>query len=206
MRKMPNFHGFLQVSASKPALIRPPELSAYSEKLLAALVTPLGNLWISLEYSAAPATVANFLRYLNAGAYTGGEFHRSVKPDNQPNNEIRIGVIQGRKSAAFSDYPPLQLETTSQTGLRHLHGVISMARTTPHSATNEFFICVGDQPELDYAGRRNADGQGFAAFGRLVHGWLTLEKIQHAPINGQALTPPVPILSATLSPSPNQKR
>ena len=65
-----------------------------------------------------------------------------------------------------------------------------------NTATDQFFLCVGDQPELDFGGRRNPDGQGFAAFGRLVEGWLTLRKIQLAPARGQALTPPVPIVRA----------
>jgi peptidyl-prolyl cis-trans isomerase A (cyclophilin A) len=206
MQKKAIFHGFLQATASGPALIRPPELAGFTREPLAGLVTPLGTLWVALHYAAAPATVGNFLRYLNGGAYAGGEFHRTVKPDNQPQNEIKIGVIQGRKKAAFTDYAPIRLETTAETGLRHLHGTISMARTGPHTATNEFFLCVGDQPELDFGGRRNADGQGFAAFGRLVHGWVVMEKIQRAPAVAQALTPPVGIIAAGLSPSPNQNR
>jgi peptidyl-prolyl cis-trans isomerase A (cyclophilin A) len=161
-----------------------------------ALETAFGTLIAEIDTAAAPRTAANFLRYFDAGAYEGGQFHRAVHRDNQPNDAIRIGVIQGGKRAAAPAYSPIELERTSATGLRHLHGTLSMARSGPDTATDSFFICVGDQPELDFAGRRNPDGQGFAAFGRLVSGWLVLEQIQNAPVNGQALSPPVRIVRA----------
>lgn len=63
-------------------------------------------------------------------------------------------------------------------GLRHVDGAISMARGAPGSASSEFFICIGDQPELDAGGRRNPDGQGFAAFGRVVSGMDVARRIQ----------------------------
>ena len=68
-----------------------------------------------------------------------------------------------------------------------------MARDGPDTATSDFFICVGDQPALDYGGKRNPDGQGFAAFGRVVLGMDVVRKIQAAPAKGQALEPPVRI-------------
>jgi peptidyl-prolyl cis-trans isomerase A (cyclophilin A) len=74
--------------------------------------------------------------------------------------------------------------------------VISMARSTPDSAVSDFFICIGDQPSLDFGGTRNPDGQGFAAFGRVIRGMDVVRAIQTAPAEGQKLTPPVPIVSA----------
>jgi peptidyl-prolyl cis-trans isomerase A (cyclophilin A) len=71
-----------------------------------------------------------------------------------------------------------------------------MARDGPDTATGDFFICIGDQPELDFGGRRNPDGQGFAAFGRVVKGMDVLRRIQAAPAKGQTLTPPVRIVQA----------
>ena len=71
-----------------------------------------------------------------------------------------------------------------------------MARDTPNSATSDFFICVGLQPALDFGGARNPDGQGFAAFGRVVRGRDVVRLIQTGPSRAQALTPPIPILSA----------
>jgi peptidyl-prolyl cis-trans isomerase A (cyclophilin A) len=73
--------------------------------------------------------------------------------------------------------------------------VISMARSTPDSAVSDFFICIGDQPSLDFGGARNADGQGFAAFGRVIRGMDAVRAIQAAPAEGQKLVPPIRIVS-----------
>jgi peptidyl-prolyl cis-trans isomerase A (cyclophilin A) len=90
------------------------------------------------------------------------------------------------------------LERTSVTGLRHLDGTLSMARDGPDTATSDFFICIGDQPSLDFGGKRNPDGQGFAAFGHVVGGMDVVRRIQAAPADGQSLTPPVRIRSITV--------
>jgi peptidyl-prolyl cis-trans isomerase A (cyclophilin A) len=68
-----------------------------------------------------------------------------------------------------------------------------MARSEANSATSSFFICIGDQPELDFGGRRNPDGQGFAAFGRVIQGMDVVRRIQNSPAEGQALVPLVRI-------------
>jgi len=86
---------------------------------------------------------------------------------------------------------PIELERTSVTGLRHVDGTLSMARGGPDSATSSFFICIGDQPALDFGGHRNLDGQGFAAFGRVTRGMDVVKKIQASPAEAQRLTPPV---------------
>jgi peptidyl-prolyl cis-trans isomerase A (cyclophilin A) len=162
------------------------------------LETEQGAIEVELADSRAPITTANFLRYLDGGFYDGGRFHRTVKMDNQPNNKIRIEVIQGGPTAerAKQGFPPIALERTSVTGLSHKDGVISMARFAPDSATSDFFICIGDQPSLDFGGMRNPDGQGFAAFGHVVNGMDVVRKIQNAPAEGQRLTPPVTIVKA----------
>ena len=162
------------------------------------LVTERGEIELALDARRAPATTANFLRYLKRGAYDGGEFHRTVKPDNQPDKQIKIEVIQARvdPARAKSGDPPIPLERTSKTGLKHLDGTISMAREGPDSATSDFFICIGDQPELDFGGRRNPDGQGFAAFGRVVRGMDSVRAIEQSPAQGQKLKPPIKILRA----------
>ncbi|AOS43485.1 Peptidyl-prolyl cis-trans isomerase cyp18 [Lacunisphaera limnophila] len=162
------------------------------------LHTDLGVIEAELDAAHAPATVANFLKYVDAGRYTGGVFHRTVtlQPDNQPNNTVKIEVIQGGVNPEYSekDWPALALERTRDTGLSHLDGTLSMARAGPDTATSDFFICVGAQPELDFGGKRNPDGQGFAAFGRVTQGMDIVKKIQTAPADGQKLTPPVKIL------------
>jgi peptidyl-prolyl cis-trans isomerase A (cyclophilin A) len=164
---------------------------------LVRIATALGPIEVRLDARHAPATVANFLKYVEAGRYTGGQFHRTVTlhPDNQPNSAVKIEVIQGGVNPAFAakDWPPLALERTRDTGLKHLDGTISMARAGPDTATSDFFLCVGDQPELDFGGRRNPDGQGFAAFGQVTKGLDLVRKIQAAPADGQKLTPPVRI-------------
>jgi len=165
------------------------------------LETERGEIEIALDARHAPATTANFLRYVDRGFYDGGVFHRTVKldPDNQPKNKIKIEVIQGGINAARAkeDGPAIPLERTSVTGLRHLDDTISMARDGPDTATSDFFICVGDQPALDFGGQRNPDGQGFAAFGRVVRGMDVVRAIQNAPADGQSLKPPIKILKAS---------
>jgi peptidyl-prolyl cis-trans isomerase A (cyclophilin A) len=161
--------------------------------------TAKGEIELELDEARAPQTVKNFLAYVDGGFYDGGVFHRTVKPDNQPNNTVKIQVIQaGHNPARDSDLrPPIPLERTNVTGLEHKDGTLSMARATPDSATADFFICIGDQPELDYGGKRNPDGQGFAAFGKVVKGMEVVRAIQQSPSNGQQLTPPIQILRAS---------
>jgi peptidyl-prolyl cis-trans isomerase A (cyclophilin A) len=158
--------------------------------------TGLGEIQVQLESEKAPLTVANFLHYVDAGRYEGGRFHRTVRMDNQPNNNVKIEVIQaGPKPGPDGRFPPIVLERTSQTGLRHKDGVISMARdAAADTATGDFFICIGDQPELDFGGKRNPDGQGFAAFGRVLRGMDVVRKIQRSTSDGQRLQPPIEIV------------
>jgi peptidyl-prolyl cis-trans isomerase A (cyclophilin A) len=163
-----------------------------------AIVTGAGTIEVELAPAAAPLTAANFLAYVAAGIYTNSSFYRTVTPDNQPDNAVKIEVIQGGLSMDPTVGParnqPIALETTHQTGLKHRDGTLSMSRLAPDSATTEFFICIGDQPELDYGGKRNPDGQGFAAFGRVVRGQEVVKRIQLSPHEKQDLTPPVAIL------------
>ena len=161
--------------------------------------TALGDIEVEVDSARAPVTATNFLRYVDLGFYSSfGRFHRTVRADNQPDDKVRIAVIQaGLEPYRAQGFPPIPLERTRDTGLRHLDGTISMARDTPNSATSDFFICIGDQPSLDYGGRRNPDGQGFAAFGRVIRGMSVVNRIHDAPARGQALTPPVGILEVS---------
>ena len=161
--------------------------------------TELGDIVLEVDSKRAPNTAANFLRYLDAGHYDGGSFHRTVKMDNQPDSPVKIEVIQAGVSAelAKDGFPSIPIERTSVTGLRHADGTISMARGQPDSATSGWFVCINDQPSLDFGGARNPDGQGFAAFGRVVQGMDVVRKIQRAPnTDAQRLTPPIKILKA----------
>ena len=162
------------------------------------LTTELGDIVLELDAEHAPVSTANFLKYVNGGFYTNGVFHRTVKPDNQPQNKVKIEVVQAgaNPEREKESFPPIALERTNKTGLKHLDGTLSMARDQPDSATSDFFICIGDQPELDFAGKRNPDGQGFAAFGKVVKGMDVVRKIQASPADGQKLNPPIFILKA----------
>lgn len=163
--------------------------------------TDLGAIEVELAPAQAPSTAANFLRYVDARRYDDGRFHRTVTPANQPQNKVKIEVVQGGVAPAHEkeDFAPIALERTRDTGLRHQDGTLSMARDGPDTATSDFFICIGDRPELDFGGARNPDGQGFAAFGRVVSGMDVVRRIQAAPADGQTLTPPVRIRSVRRS-------
>ena len=158
--------------------------------------TEAGNIVAELYPDKAPATVANFIRYADGGFFNGGCFMRTVRPDNEQ-NPVKIQVVQAvvHPWKENNSYPPVALERTSITGIRHVDGAISMARSEPNSATSSFFICIGDQPDLDFGGKRNPDGQGFAAFGRVTQGMDVVRRIQMSPAEGQALVPLVRINS-----------
>ncbi len=162
--------------------------------------TELGDIEIEVDTARAPGTAANFLKYVDAHHYDGGTWHRTVKMDNQPDNQIKIEVIQAgiNPDKAKDGFPPIPLERTNKTGILHKDGAVSMARGAADSATSGFFICINDQPSLDFGGMRNADGQGFAAFGRVIRGMDVVRKIQRAPnTDAQKLTPPVRIIGVT---------
>jgi peptidyl-prolyl cis-trans isomerase A (cyclophilin A) len=145
--------------------------------------TEIGNIYVDLDSARAPLTTANFLRYVDKGLYKDGKFFRVVTMQNQPKDSIRIEVIQGDGNypPGYKGEGPIYLERTSLTGVKHVDGAISMARGGPNSATSSFFICINDQPALDYGGMRNKDGQGFAAFGRVVNGMNVVRQIQQSP-------------------------
>jgi peptidyl-prolyl cis-trans isomerase A (cyclophilin A) len=160
--------------------------------------TDLCDFIVELETDRAPKTSANFLAYVDRKLYDRGAFHRTVTKDNQPNTPVKIEVVQAAADLKREkQFPPaIPLERTSKTRLRHLAGTISMARDGPDTGRDEFFICLSDQPELDFGGKRNPDGQGFAAFGRVVDGMETIKKIHQSKAKEQSLTPKVMILKA----------
>jgi peptidyl-prolyl cis-trans isomerase A (cyclophilin A) len=168
--------------------------------------TSAGSITVELYPRAAPLTVANFLRYADGKHYDNGHFYRTVRPDNQAQNRILIEVIQGGRGMdpPAAPFEPVAHESTAATGILHLDGTLSMARGEPGSATSEFFICINEQPELDFGGQRNPDGQGFAAFGRVLEGMDVVRRIQAMETvppaggeleytSGQMLTEPVRI-------------
>ena len=145
-----------------------------------AFNTELGIITIDLYSQKAPITVKNFLRYVDENRYNDFHFYRVVNLDNQTNSSIKIEVIQGGLGFERhpNELPSIFHETTKVTQIKHLDGTISMARNKPGTASSEIFICINDQPELDYNGKRNPDGQGFAAFGRVKSGMEVVKMIQ----------------------------
>ena len=160
--------------------------------------TELGDITLELYPNQAPITVANFLQYIDENRLDSTTFYRVVRDDNQKGKAVTIQVIQG---GLLEDNHPMMLaaikhESTQQTGIKHLRGVISMARYEPGTATSEFFICMDDEPELDAGGMRNSDGAGFAAFGKVIKGMAIAEKIHQAPAgDDQMLNPRILIYS-----------
>lgn len=171
-------------------------LKTQAEKPIGCIIkTSLGNIRIELYPEKAPGSVANFLNYVDHQLYDSTSFFRVCTPENEKDRKIRIEVIQGGEIAEEKQFEPIPIETTRQTGILHLNGTVSMARDTPNSATSSFFICIGNQPELDFAGKRNPDGQGFAAFGKVTKGIKVVRKIQEQKENDQRLIEPVAIYS-----------
>jgi peptidyl-prolyl cis-trans isomerase A (cyclophilin A) len=166
--------------------------------------TDKGTIELEVDGAHAPATAANFLRYVDGGFFDGGTVNRAVRPDNTVRHDIEIQVIQFQIDEARNtqEFPPIALERTSVTGLKHVDGTISMARGGPDTATGSFAIVIGDQPSMDFGGRRNPDGQGFAAFGRVVRGMDVVKAIQASPTGKtgpygtESLAPPIKILKA----------
>jgi peptidyl-prolyl cis-trans isomerase A (cyclophilin A) len=168
-------------------------------EVLVRVETALGNIDIAVDTAHAPITAANFLKYVDGGFYEGGRFHRATRPDNytpappdKPAMEIiQAGINPERRRDGF---PAIPLERTSVTGLKHVVGTVSMARApAADSARSDFFICLDDQPSLDFGGKRFDDGQGGGAFGHVVNGMDVVRRIQQQPVEKQALTPPVTI-------------
>ncbi len=167
------------------------------------MMTSQGEIEIDLYMEKAPITAGNFLQLVEGELLDGGSFYRIVTYEND-NGNPRIEVIQGGFGDEESPFPPIDHETTEQTGILHKDGVISMARGNVGTASSEFFICVGDQPGLDYGNSRNPDEQGFAAFGQVVSGMDVVRRINASPADGpsdtdytlgQILTEPVEIIS-----------
>ena len=175
-----------------PAPVKPP--------VRVALETPQGRIVIELAVNEAPITSANFLRYVDRKLYDKATFFRASRAPGA----VDYGLIQGGLQN-IGALPPVAHEPTTKTGLKHLDGTVSIARTAPGTATSDFFICIGDAPYLDADPAAPGDNQGFAAFGHVVEGMDVVKKILALPtpgkainpvMKGQILDPPVPITSA----------
>jgi len=179
-------------------------ISEVSKKTNVALRTSQGDIIIELYSDKAPITANNFLRHLDEGFYDGSSFYRTVTIEND-NGNPKIEVIQGGIGDRIKPFSAIKHESTDITGLSHIDGTISMSRYEVDTATSDFFICIGDQKGLDFGGKRNKDGLGFSAFGRVISGMDTVRKINLLPsekkteniyVQGQMLNNPVVIYKA----------
>ncbi len=182
-------------------------LQSMAEPVHVVLETEKGAIELRLDVDRAPLSAGSFLAHLDAGLYDGSGFYRTVHPEND-NGNPKISVIQGGVLAGTEGLPPVAHETTEQTGILHKDGVVSLARGEVGTGGGAaFFICIGDQPSLDMGGGRavSGDGQGFAAFGRVISGMEVVRAIHRSPptsqsadayLAGQILDPPVKILNA----------
>lgn len=162
-------------------------LSCAQNKNTYVIETEVGDITFKVYPKKAPITVANFLKYVEKNDFEGASFFRVVRNDNQPKDSIKIEVIQGGFVKGDKSLGAIPLERTNKTGLKHKNGTLSMARGKPDTASSSFFICINDQPSLDYGGMRNKDGQGFAAFGDVIEGMDVVKKIQAGEDDGQYL-------------------
>jgi peptidyl-prolyl cis-trans isomerase A (cyclophilin A) len=150
--------------------------SSSRQVVAVTLTTEMGVMQIVVDIVRAPLSAGDFLKHVDLGLFRGGSFFRTVRPDNDP-NPFKISAIQGGTSTD-TEAPPIAHESTQQTGIHHLDGTISLGRTTRGTATGgSFFICLGAQPELNFGGRRNPDGLGFAAFGHISQGMSVVKNI-----------------------------
>lgn len=177
--------------------------SQHSPAPQVSIQTSKGEIVLELYPEKAPVTARNFLKHVEQGSYTNSLFYRVVRLDNQANSEVKIEVIQGGlfEDDILDTIAPIIHENTELTGILHSDGVISMARIEPGTASTEFFICIGDQASLDFGGARNSDGQGFAAFGKVIRGMEVARAIQAEPDDGQYLLEKVSILQMKVIPS-----
>lgn len=147
-----------------------------------ALDTSAGRIVIEADTAHAPITAGNFLKYVDDKRLNGVVFYRAVKVAD------RFGFVQfGTNGDPKRVLPPIKHEPTTQTGLHHTDGAISVARFAPGTATGDFTISVGDQSQsLDADPGKPGDNAGYAAFGRVVEGMDTIVKILDAPISPTA--------------------
>jgi len=165
--------------------------------------TTLGDIVLALESERAPVTTANFLRYAAEDRFDGTVFYRAMRLQwgDQPNGLIQGGTQMDPRRIL----DPIAHEPTSETGVKHVAGAISMARYDPGTATGDFSILLSDQPSLD--AQPNADNPslrpGFAAFGHVIEGMDVVRAIFDAPtdpekgegiMKGQMLAEPVEII------------
>lgn len=188
----------------KPAVVKevPPQPLHDTETV--AMTTELGVITLELDGKHAPISTANFMRYVDNKRFDGIVFYRAMhlKWGEQPNGLIQAGT----RGDPRKTFPPIAHEPTSQTGILHKAGAISLARLAPGTATGDFSILLSDIDGLD-ANPQSADPEaqaGYAAFGHVVSGMDVVRKIWDQPVDpnagegamkGEMLAQPVKVIS-----------
>ncbi len=190
----------LLAQAPAPTPTAAPTLAPAPATVPVRIETSAGSITIALETERAPVTAGNFLRYVDGKKLDSAAFYRAVKVGTG------YGLVQGgTRNDRERTLPPIAHEPTSQTGLSHVDGAISMARAAPGSANGDFFITVGDLKSMDANPAAPGDNLGFAVFGRVTEGMDVVRRILEAPtsptagegaMKGQMLAPEVKILTA----------
>jgi peptidyl-prolyl cis-trans isomerase A (cyclophilin A) len=148
--------------------------------------TDAGSFVVEVYADRAPASSASFLAYVDQGLYEGAAFYRTVRKDNDKGSPV-IEVVQGGLLDEGRELPPVPHESSLFTGLLHTDATISLARAEPGTGGGAaFFICIGDQPGLDYGAIRNPDGLGFAVFGKVIEGMDVIRAIHKMDANGDS--------------------
>jgi peptidyl-prolyl cis-trans isomerase A (cyclophilin A) len=190
------------LGAAAAASVLPRRARAAKPLPKVAIHTAKGTIVVELESARAPITSTNFLHYVDTKRFDDGQIYRASRTPNMPPGH---GTIQGWPNPVSGRrYPPIPHESTTQTGLIHDAGTISMGRYGPGSATADFFICASPEPYLDAHPDEKGDNLGYAAFGHVISGMDVVLKILALPTHGKAyikamqgqiLTMPVPILT-----------
>ncbi|MBX7481100.1 peptidylprolyl isomerase [Qipengyuania qiaonensis] len=178
-----------------------PEPAAATQ--LVVIETTMGDITVSIETERAPVTAANFLRYVDEDRFDGTKFYRAMHLDwGEPPNGLLQGGTQMDPERVLD---PIAHEPTTQTGLSHTDGALSMARYDPGTATGDFSIMIKDQTGLD-ANPASPDPDlqlGFAVFGYVVDGMDVVNAIHALPpdpdkgegwMKGQLLAEPATIV------------
>lgn len=149
----------------RPSLFRADVLRVALPAPIVTIETAAGTLVLELAPEAAPKTVENFLHYVRSGFYAGTVFHRVI-----PGFVAQAGGYTKERAKKQALRPPIALEASP---LKHTDGALGMARLPePNTATSEFYLCDGAQPELD--------GK-YCVFGRLLDGRDALKRILSSP-------------------------
>ena len=163
---------------------------------LVVIETSAGDITVELYPDKAPRTTSAFLTYIDSGYYTESSFYRILSEDNQPTGVPKSELIQGglwKSKNSNLNVEGIVHESTKQSGLSHINGTLSLARLAPGTGSTEFFICIGNQAGFDFGGENNPDGQGYAAFGRVIQGMDVVMKIYRRPETNQYFIPPIRI-------------